>query len=374
MMGTATYADIDMMRQLSMLLDEQLFKQAVTQERKRADRSGSSMAMLLVSLPNRSGEQGMTDGAVVATALSAVASELDILGWFEPPCVMGLIVPEIDPADLTATCDRLERAVRSAIAIHGDEEIAQHLSIRMRVYPEQSASNERPASSIDPLLYPELSVNRPVLQNFQIFKRSMDVVLSALLLVLLLPAFALIAVLVKLSSPGPVLFRQMRVGYMMKPFAMGKFRTMYATADHHVHHDYVSWFITASDQAQSQEKPAVFKLTNDDRITPIGRFLRRTSLDELPQLWNVLVGDMSLVGPRPPLPYELEQYKPWHRGRVLEAKPGMTGLWQVVGRSRTTFDEMVRLDLRYARTMSLRSDIKILLATPAAMITGKGAC
>jgi len=110
------------------------------------------------------------------------------------------------------------------------------------------------------------------------------------------------------------------------------------------------------------------------RITPIGHFLRKTSLDELPQLWNVLTGDMSLVGPRPPLPYEVEQYKPWHCRRVVDAKPGITGLWQVTGRSRTTFDEMVRLDLRYARTRSLWTDIKILLQTPAAVIAGKGAC
>ncbi len=332
------------------------------------------MVLLLIGLPNRSDEQWTVDDPVLSAALSAVASELDILGWFEPSSVMGLIMPEIDPADLTRTCDRLESTVRSAIAIHGDAEIAQQFLIMMRVYPESTTSNEKQASSIDPLLYPELSANVPADSKLRLLKRGMDVVLSALLLVLLLPAFAIIAVLVKLSSPGPVLFRQMRVGYMMKPFTMCKFRTMYAMADHQVHHDYVSWFITARGQGQSQQKPAFFKLTNDDRITPIGWFLRRTSLDELPQLWNVLVGDMSLVGPRPPLPYELEQYKPWHRGRVLEAKPGMTGLWQVVGRSRTTFDEMVRLDLQYARTMSLRSDIKILLATPAAMITGKGAC
>jgi lipopolysaccharide/colanic/teichoic acid biosynthesis glycosyltransferase len=115
------------------------------------------------------------------------------------------------------------------------------------------------------------------------------------------------------------------------------------------------------------------KLTNDARITPVGRFIRKTSLDELPQLWNVLVGEMSLVGPRPPLPYEMEQYAPWHILRILEAKPGVTGLWQVTGRSRTTFDEMVRLDLRYARKRSLWTDLKILLRTPAAVIGGKGA-
>ena len=108
-------------------------------------------------------------------------------------------------------------------------------------------------------------------------------------------------------------------------------------------------------------------------MTAVGRILRKTSLDELPQLWNVVRGDMSLVGPRPPLQYEVEQYQPWHRRRVLDAKPGITGLWQVSGRSRTTFDDMVRLDLRYAKTSSAWTDIKILLATPAAVIAGKGA-
>jgi len=364
----------DVTGQYQMPLDERLFKQAVTRERKRADRSGLTMVLLLVGLPNRSGKQGMAHAAVVANALSTVTSEFDILGWFEPSCVIGLIVPEIGPADQAGTCDRLESMFRSAIAFQGDEELAQRLSIRLRVYPEPTMSNEEQVPSVDPLLYPELSADQPAVLNFQIFKRGMDIVISALLLLLVFPVFALLAVFVKLSSPGPVLFRQMRVGHLMRPFTMYKFRTMYATADHRVHHDYVSWFITVSDKAQSQQKPVVFKLTNDTRITPIGWFLRRTSLDELPQLWNVLIGDMSLVGPRPPLPYELQQYKPWHRGRVLEAVPGMTGLWQVVGRSRTTFDEMVRLDLRYARTMSLWFDIKILLATPAAVITGRGAC
>ena len=117
-----------------------------------------------------------------------------------------------------------------------------------------------------------------------------------------------------------------------------------------------------------------FKITDDPRVTRLGRILRRTSLDELPQLFNVLRGDMSLVGPRPPVPYEVEQYQPWHCRRVLEAKPGLTGLWQVSGRSRTTFDEMVRLDLRYAKACSLRTDLRILLATPKAVIAGKGAC
>jgi lipopolysaccharide/colanic/teichoic acid biosynthesis glycosyltransferase len=159
-----------------------------------------------------------------------------------------------------------------------------------------------------------------------------------------------------------------RIGKMGKPFKMLKFRSMYVNASETAHKEFISRFIKESCRT---EMPA--KLTNDRRITPVGRFIRKTSLDELPQLWNVLVGEMSLVGPRPPLPYETEQYAPWHRRRILEAKPGVTGLWQVTGRSRTTFDEMVRLDLRYARKRSLWTDIKILLKTPAAVIGGKGA-
>ena len=174
---------------------------------------------------------------------------------------------------------------------------------------------------------------------------------------------------VKFSSPGPMLLRQVRIGRRGEPFKMLKFRTMYVNAGHGVHQEYMAWFIKSSGQ-QPRTGREVFKLTNDPRITRPGRILRRTSLDELPQFWNVLRGDMSLVGPRPPLPFEVDQYQPWHRRRVLEAKPGITGLWQVSGRSRTTFDDMVRLDLHYARTHTLWTDIKILAATPRAMFKG----
>jgi exopolysaccharide biosynthesis polyprenyl glycosylphosphotransferase len=183
------------------------------------------------------------------------------------------------------------------------------------------------------------------------------------------PVMLIAALAIKLDSRGPVFFKQTRLGLNGKPFKMLKFRTMYVNAGHSVHQEYMAWFIKSSGQ-QPRTGREVFKLTNDPRITRPGRILRRTSLDELPQFWNVLRGDMSLVGPRPPLPFEVDQYQPWHRRRVLEAKPGITGLWQVSGRSRTTFDDMVRLDLRYARTYTLWTDIKILAATPRAMFKG----
>src|SRR5262249_25662135 len=141
------------------------------------------------------------------------------------------------------------------------------------------------------------------------------------------------------------------------------------------HQEYVAEFISGANKNGNHRDPErrVFKLTQDSRITPLGRLLRTTSLDELPQFLNVLKGEMSLVGPRPPIPYEVERYDIWHRRRLLEAKPGLTGLWQVSGRSSTTFDEMVRLDLKYASAWSLWLDIKILARTPRAVFSGEGA-
>jgi lipopolysaccharide/colanic/teichoic acid biosynthesis glycosyltransferase len=205
-------------------------------------------------------------------------------------------------------------------------------------------------------------------------KRALDVAGSLALLTVLSPVFLLIAALVKLKSPGPIFFRQARMGQGAVPFTLFKFRTMHVGVDEKLHHEFVTNFIKAGGKADAAPKDELFKITNDPRVTRIGAILRKTSLDELPQFWNVLRGDMSLVGPRPPLAYELEQYQPWHWQRVMAAKPGITGLWQVEGRSRTTFDGMVRLDLRYVRTSSLWTDIKILLATPGAVISGKGAC
>ncbi len=150
---------------------------------------------------------------------------------------------------------------------------------------------------------------------------------------------------------------------------------MYVDNDHSVHREYVTKLINKEAPAvATRQQGAVYKLAGDKRITPLGRFLRKTSLDELPQFLNVLRGDMSLVGPRPPIPYELAAYQTWHRRRVLDVKPGITGLWQVTGRSTVDFDSMVRLDLKYATSWSPWLDVKILLLTPLAVIRGSGAC
>jgi lipopolysaccharide/colanic/teichoic acid biosynthesis glycosyltransferase len=338
------------------------------------------MAMLLIGLQDGRRENMPSLFAAIADALLAIKSDIDILGWFERESIMGLIVPELDTVNVADTCERLDFDLRREIAARLEGALPEGLSIRLCLHPEPLQFGEEDIQTLDPFLYPELYAGQDRITLFQVLKRGVDIFGSLALLVLLSPLFLAIAVLVRCSSRGPVLFRQVRFGQMLKPFMMSKFRTMIADADHAIHHHYVSWFISSSSKEQEENKdkpkpkPKTFKLTNDPRVTPIGRFLRKTSLDELPQLWNVLRGDMSLVGPRPPLWYELQQYKSWHRHRVLDSKPGITGLWQVTGRSRTTFDEMVRLDIRYARGRSLWADFKILLATPAAVIKGKGAC
>jgi lipopolysaccharide/colanic/teichoic acid biosynthesis glycosyltransferase len=171
-----------------------------------------------------------------------------------------------------------------------------------------------------------------------------------------------------------VLFGQVRLGEYGKKFMVLKFRSMRTDCDSRIHQEYVSQFIAGQvSNNNAKGEKLVYKIQKDPRITPIGRILRKASLDELPQFWNVLVGEMSLVGPRPPVEYEFKVYDVWHRRRVMEIKPGITGLWQVEGRSRTQFDDMVRLDLKYARIWSIWLDLKILLRTPGAVVSGDGA-
>jgi lipopolysaccharide/colanic/teichoic acid biosynthesis glycosyltransferase len=196
-------------------------------------------------------------------------------------------------------------------------------------------------------------------------KRALDIVGSLAGIILLSPVMLIAAIAVALDSPGPVLFRQTRVGKGGVPFVFYKFRSMFVNADDRIHREFVTKLIQGKldDINQGDAENPYYKLRSDPRVTRVGNFIRDTSIDELPQLFNVLKGDMSLVGPRPPLPYEVENYESWHLSRILELKPGITGLWQVQGLSSTTFDDMVRLDLRYIRGCSLSLDIRTLLKT-----------
>ena len=204
-------------------------------------------------------------------------------------------------------------------------------------------------------------------------KRLLDMFASALALLVVSPLFLLFAILIKRSSPGPVLFVQERLGRDGRPFKFYKFRSMVHNSDDAIHRQFAAMFINGDEGgcAASNSGEKVFKIKRDPRVTPIGAFLRRTSLDELPQLLNILKGDMSLVGPRPPIAYEIENYQPWHMER-LKAVPGLTGLWQVSGRSSVSFDEMVRLDIRYINEWSLWRDLAIIAKTVPVVLRGTG--
>lgn len=202
-------------------------------------------------------------------------------------------------------------------------------------------------------------------------KRSIDVIVASLGLIALSPLLLLIGLAVRLESPGPALFRQVRLGRGARPFVFYKFRTMRDGNDSDIHKRYVEELITRPSE-ELKGGSGSFKIEDDPRLTRIGRFLRRTSLDELPQLLNVLAGEMSLVGPRPPLAYEVELYSERARRR-LECTPGITGLWQVSGRCLTTFDEMVDLDIEYIDNWSLGLDLAILARTVPTVVSGRGA-
>ena len=209
-------------------------------------------------------------------------------------------------------------------------------------------------------------------------KYALDGVLAGLLLVLCSPLFLVIALAIKATSPGPVFFVQKRAGRAGRAFDFYKFRTMRHNCDDTVHREFARTFIRGGGEPHGDQRDhpidatRIYKLSRDPRVTAVGRLLRRTSLDELPQLFNVLRADMSLVGPRPPLLYELEHYRDWHKRR-LSVRPGLTGLWQVTGRSRVTFDAMVRLDLYYIDHWSMWMDFRLVAKTLPVLLTGRGA-
>ena len=356
---------------VSSLLDVSLFRSGLMLERKRAERSHKPFALMLLHLHQLldcAASEKTVKGLV--SALASTTRETDLTGWYEAEVVLGVIFTEIDLAGNNSVLEGLQKRIAKAIANQiGD---VSRITITVHVFPED-VRHDSSGDVADAMLYPDLSKSAKKHRVGLAIKRASDVVMSAFLLVLLSPLFAAIAAAIKLGSKGPVFFRQERLGKLGVPFQCLKFRTMQVNNSSKVHQDFVQNFIQGKEKQPAGAECKVFKITHDPRVTCIGRLLRRTSLDELPQLWNVFVGNMSLVGPRPPVRYEYEMYDLWHRRRVLEVRPGITGLWQVSGRSRTRFDEMVRLDLRYSRSWSLWLDLVILLRTPRAVFSGDGA-
>jgi lipopolysaccharide/colanic/teichoic acid biosynthesis glycosyltransferase len=356
------------------ILDEKTFQRMVAIERKRTERTQEPFLLMLLEMGNHQATEN--DEAPLITMASALLSssrETDIIGWYKDQSIVGVLFTGLVVKDKNLILSTILSRVKAMLHDELRFDKFNQISISFHFFPDEweQASSGRPSN---PTLYPDLMTPDKRKRSLLVVKRSIDIVVSALLLALCSPLLLLIALAIKLTSKGPVLFRQQRVGQYGEHFTFLKFRSMHIGNDHNVHKAFITKMIAGAEQPPSSESGQhVYKLTNDKRITPVGNFLRRTSLDELPQLLNVLKGDMSLVGPRPAIPYELAAYQTWHRRRVLEAKPGITGLWQVAGRSRVRFDEMVRMDLRYASAWSPWLDIKILLRTPLAVIRGTGA-
>jgi lipopolysaccharide/colanic/teichoic acid biosynthesis glycosyltransferase len=355
-------------------LSEEHFRRMLTRERKRSERSRKHLVLMLIDGKGQKSKK--TDALLeqIAIVLGASVRETDIAGWFETSAVFGVIFTEFGECEVSAAVKIIE--AKMTVELQRGFRASQLSSFQISFYafPDGWDGNGQ-AKPVDAEFYPDLFEVEKKKKLSLFVKRVMDVIGAAVALILLSPVFLLLAVVVKLTSKGPVFFRQQRVGRYGVPFEFLKFRSMHVSTDAAIHQEFVKKFIAGKvvPAESSSETRVTYKITHDPRVSWIGKIMRRTSLDEIPQFWNVLQGQMSLVGPRPPIPYEIEAYDIWHRRRLLESRPGITGLWQVHGRSKTTFDEMVRLDLRYSRMWSPMLDVKILLQTPRAVLSGDGA-
>ena len=352
-------------------LSQDAFRRMIAIERKRTERSGKPFLLMLLDGGNRHESPRMRKALdTMLVALQAATRETDVIGWYQDQTIVGAIFTGLmideKSSILNTILTRVSIALRDKLTFEQFNEV----SISFHFFPEEWDEDMSGRPSND-ALYPDLSEHDQRKRALLNIKRLMDIVGSLLTLIVCLPVLLAIALAVKLSSRGPVFFRQQRVGQHGKCFTFLKFRSMYINNDHSAHKEYMTKMIVGDAAEPLHGKgEKVYKITNDKRITSVGKFLRRSSLDELPQFLNVLTGDMSLVGPRPAIPYEVASYQTWHRRRVLEVKPGITGLWQVNGRNRIKFDEMVRLDLQYAKAWSPWLDIKILVRTPGAVLKG----
>jgi lipopolysaccharide/colanic/teichoic acid biosynthesis glycosyltransferase len=383
---------------MDFLLPAPHFLQRIREERSRSDRSGRPFSLVLIpvtAVGRRAEEAQRFYQAIEAFARTVRLS--DIWGWYQEER-LGLILTDTAEAQAWQVVERLARALGRPFPKEGSDRgqgglfsvIEYPKVLEESVRPQDRPDGDRSGREVQGpdgseagdegvvlLRQTSLSADsrgrRTRSRIDSIGRRSLDLVLASVALVLASPVMAAISLIIKLTSRGPVLFAQKRLGKGGREFTFLKFRTMHHNCDQGVHKDYVTRLIQNQADSFEMNGESYYKLLEDPRVTRFGRFLRRTSLDELPQLLNVLRGEMSLVGPRPPIGYEVERYKPWQLRRVLEAKPGITGLWQVSGRSTTTFDEQVRLDLKYVEERSFFLNVTIILKTFKAVLSARGA-
>lgn len=331
-------------------------------EKRRVDRSQAPLSMALFVL----GEELLRDAKKLRgflVNLKRGTRETDVKGWITHQ-TLGLLLPDTDGPGA-------QRCVE--LLVNGGSR--QTCTVVTGTYPDQLFQEVLEQTGDQSKIFSlDLEEGNGVRGGPLALKRLLDLLGAVIGLVLFSPLMLITALAVKFTSPGPIIFKQTRLGRRGNHFSFYKFRSMAAGNDDRVHREYVLKLINGeNDQVnQGEQDCPLYKLKNDCRITKVGRIIRKLSIDELPQLFNVLKGEMSLVGPRPPIPYEVEKYKSWHLRRILEVKPGITGLWQVEGRSKTSFDDMVRLDIRYVQNCSFWLDLKILLKTVREVLLPKG--
>lgn len=394
------------------------FKQRLILERRRAERFNIRSAIIIFTLKPNERTNNYKIKSRAKTLLQILCSNLretDAVTFYNFEKIL-ILLPDTDLHGARYVCNILYKQINTSLLSQNEEMrfLVKNMEIEILSFPEKVTdekleqyvplgqnkssynTSSKPLSNINmsnltdledqnsPVIFNNCSdgasivlniVNTPFIDKqvmthyFLIaqkgIKQIFDFVAAWLLLIGLMPLLLIISLLIKLTSSGPVLYKQRRIGYNGKEFLFYKFRSMYNNNDDRIHKEYIKKLIAGKiDEINngSEDNPE-FKLKNDSRITSIGKFIRKTSIDELPQLWNVIKGDMSMIGPRPPIPYEVEAYKTWHYRRIIEVKPGITGLWQVKGRNQTTFDDMVRFDIQYVKNWTLWLDFKILLGT-----------
>ena len=340
-----------------------LFHEQLRFEILRAQRSNSPLSLVLLTSNTVSYGKNNKLGDILAL-IGINTRDTDIKGFINHKTI-GVILPYTDEKGAKKISEKL-----------GSYSVESQISVNYSTFPDEifeSLKNERGVQP-NALFFQDVDPIRASWFKFLI-KRSMDIVGSFFFIFLFTPIMLIAVFSVKLTSPGPVIFTQIRLGKNGIPFKFYKFRSMYVNMNDQIHREYVHSFIDGHQEKinQGTVTSPFYKIKFDPRITKVGKFLRRSSIDELPQLFNVLKGDMSLVGPRPPVPYEAERYQTWHLRRILEMKPGITGLWQVEGRSKTGWDDSVRLDIQYLQKWSLLLDIKILLKTVKEVLLCRGA-
>ena len=332
-------------------------------EKLRAHRSKTTLSIILLTLDKVTEGESINLNKTLDTVRERIRNT-DISGFVNHNTI-GILLPDTNENGAREICGKL---------INGDKN--PQFSATVSSYPDHIFESLAKTGSIRPDAFPFGLENSRGSSWFKLLsKRGVDILGSIIGIIIFMPVMLITALAIKVTSPGPVIFKQIRLGKQGTPFTFYKFRSMHVNTDDQIHRDYIRDFIKGHNEKVNQgdaEEP-LFKIKSDPRITRVGRFIRKTSIDELPQFFNVLKGDMSLVGPRPPLPYEAEKYEPWHLRRILEMKPGITGLWQVEGRSKTGWDDTVRLDIRYINNWSFMLDMKILLKTVKVVLRCRGA-